>query len=44
MILPKDRQFLLIHTARGKNVGNRPFKKVIGQNIEFLCNYWTELI
>jgi hypothetical protein len=26
MILHKDRQFVIIHTARGKNVGNQPFK------------------
>jgi hypothetical protein len=44
MILHKDRQFLINHIARGKNVGHLPFKKVIGQNIEFLCEISTELI
>jgi hypothetical protein len=39
MILHKDRQFLIIYTARGKNVGHQPFKKVIGQNIEFVENF-----
>jgi hypothetical protein len=34
MILHKDKQFLIIHTARGENVGHQPFKKVIGLNIE----------
>jgi hypothetical protein len=43
MILHKDRKFLLIHTARG-DVGHQQFKKVIGQNIEFLCKLSTELI
>jgi hypothetical protein len=43
MILHKDGQFLIIHSARGKIVGHQPFKKVIGQNIEFLCNISTEL-
>jgi hypothetical protein len=36
MISHKDRQFLIIHIARGKIVGHQPFMKVIGQNIEFL--------
>ena len=44
MILNEDRQFLLIHTARGENVGHQPLKKVIGQNIEFLSKISTELI
>jgi hypothetical protein len=44
MILHKDRQFLIIHIVKGKNVGRLPFKKVIGQNIEFLCKILTELI
>jgi hypothetical protein len=44
MILHKDRQFLIIHIARGKNVAHQPFKKVIGQNIEFLGKISTELI
>jgi hypothetical protein len=44
MILYKDRKFLTIHTARGKNVGHLPFKKVIGQNIEFLRKNSTKLI
>jgi hypothetical protein len=35
MILHKGRQFLIIHTAMGKNVGQQPFKKVTGQDIEF---------
>jgi hypothetical protein len=37
MILPKDSQYLSIYTVRGKNVGHRPFKKVIRQYSEFLC-------
>jgi hypothetical protein len=44
MILHKDRQFCIIHTARGKIVGHQPFKKLNGQNIEFLCKISTELI
>jgi hypothetical protein len=44
MTLHKDRQFLIINTARGKNVGHQPFKKVTGQNIEFLCKISAELI
>jgi hypothetical protein len=44
MILHKDRQFLIIHIAKGQNVGHQPFKKVIGENIEFLCRISTELI
>jgi hypothetical protein len=44
MILHKDRQFLIIHIAKGKNIDHLPFKKVIGQNIEFLCKISTELI
>jgi hypothetical protein len=44
MILHKDMQFLIIHSARGKNVGHQPSKKVIGQNIEVLCKILTELI
>jgi hypothetical protein len=38
MILHKDRHFVMIHTVRGKKVGYQPFKKVIGKNIDFLCN------
>jgi hypothetical protein len=44
MILHKDRQFLIIHAARGENEGHQSFKKVIGQNIEFSCKISTELI
>jgi hypothetical protein len=44
MILHKDRQFIILHTARGKNVGHQPFKKVTDQNIEFLCKISSELI
>jgi hypothetical protein len=39
IILHKDRQFLKIHTAKGKNVGHQPFKKVIFQNIEFYAKF-----
>ena len=44
MPLHKDRQFVIIHIARGKNVGHLTFKEVIGQNTEFLCKISTELI
>jgi hypothetical protein len=44
MILPKDSQYLIIHTVRGKNVGYQPFKKVIGQYNEFLCKFLSEPI
>jgi hypothetical protein len=41
MILPKDSQYLIIYTVRGKNVGHQPFIKVISQYIEFL-NWLTQ--
>jgi hypothetical protein len=40
MNLPKDSQYLIIHTVRGKNVGHLPFEKVIGQYTEFLCKFF----
>jgi hypothetical protein len=39
MFLHKDRQFLIIHTARGKIVGHQPFKKVIGQILNFYAKF-----
>ena len=44
MILHRDRHPLIIHIARGKNVGHLPFKEVITQNIEFLSKISTEQI
>jgi hypothetical protein len=40
MILPKDSQHVIIYTVREKKVGHHPFKKVIGQNIEFYAKFW----
>jgi hypothetical protein len=44
MILPKDSQYSIIYTVRGKNVGHQPFKKVIGQYTEFLCKFLSKPI
>jgi hypothetical protein len=44
MILPKDSQYRILYTVRGKNVRHQPFKKVIGQHTDFLCKFWSEPI
>jgi hypothetical protein len=43
IISPKDSQSLIIYCAKANNEGHHPFKKVISQNIEFLCKILIEL-
>jgi hypothetical protein len=39
MICQKKAKNHIIYIIRRKNVGHRPFKKVIGQNIEFYAKF-----